>query len=102
MKWFCHYEQDGFRSVRYLRSCSNPTLPRNREATTISRKRRTVLWLFQEDYEYLSAVAESDSDSKNISMHRLVKALRQAGIKSFVHLQLHPQRPRKENLNDGG
>ena len=56
--------------------------------TVISRKRRTVLWLFQEDYDYLSSVAKCDSDSKNISMHRLVKALRGAGIKSFVHLKL--------------
>ena len=50
------------------------------------RKRRTVLWLYNEDYEYLSAVAEHDSDSKNISMHRLVKALKAAGVKSFLKL----------------
>ena len=52
----------------------------------MARKRRTVLWLFNEDYEYLSAVAQHDTDSKNISMHRLVKALRAAGIKSFLKL----------------
>jgi len=52
----------------------------------MARKRRTVLWLYNEDYEYLSAVAQHDMDSKNISMHRLVKALRAAGIKSFLKL----------------
>jgi hypothetical protein len=52
----------------------------------MARKRRTVLWLYNEDYEYLSAVAQHDTDSKNISMHRLVKALRAAGIKSFLKL----------------
>jgi hypothetical protein len=52
----------------------------------MNRKRRTVLWLFNEDYEYLSAVAEHDSDSKNVSMHRLIKGLRSAGIKSFLKL----------------
>jgi len=52
----------------------------------MNRKRRTVLWLYTEDYEYLSAVAEHDSDSKNVSMHRLVKALRAAGVKSFLRL----------------
>jgi len=52
----------------------------------MNRKRRTVLWLYNEDYEYLSAVAEHDMDSKNVSMHRLVKALRAAGIKSFLKL----------------
>ena len=52
----------------------------------MKRKRRTVLWLFNEDYEYLSAVAEHDSDSKNVSMHRLIKALRSAGVKSFLKL----------------
>lgn len=53
----------------------------------MTRKRRTVLWLYNEDYEYLSAVAEHDMDSKNVSMHRLVKALRAAGIKSFLRLE---------------
>ena len=53
----------------------------------MNRKRRTVLWLFNEDYEYLSAVAEHDMDTKNVSMHRLVKALRAAGIKSFLKLE---------------
>jgi hypothetical protein len=52
----------------------------------MNRKRRTVLWLFNEDYEYLRAVADYDSDSKNVSMHRLIKALRSAGIKSFLKL----------------
>ena len=52
----------------------------------MNRKRRTVLWLYNEDYEYLDAVAEHDMDSKNVSMHRLVKALRSAGIKSFLKL----------------
>jgi hypothetical protein len=41
-------------------------------ATTPKRKRRTVLWLYAEDYEYLSAVAATDLDTKNASMHRLV------------------------------
>ena len=67
-----------------------------------SRKRRTVLWLFQEDYEYLSAVADSDSDSKNISMHRLVKALRKAGIRSFIHLEQHLKRSQHETTKIGG
>lgn len=53
---------------------------------TMNRKRRTVLWLYNEDYEYLSSVAEHDMDSKNISMHRLVKVLRNANIKSFLKL----------------
>ena len=53
----------------------------------MNRKRRTVLWLFNEDYEYLSAVADHDMDTKNVSMHRLVKALRAAGIKSFLKLE---------------
>jgi len=52
----------------------------------MNRKRRTVLWLYTEDYDYLSAVAEQDMDSKNVSMHRLVKALRTAGVKSFLRL----------------
>jgi hypothetical protein len=56
-------------------------------ATTPKRKRRTVLWLYAEDYEYLSAVAETDLDTKNASMHRLVKALRTAGIQSFFLLE---------------
>lgn len=50
----------------------------------MNRKRRTVLWLYTEDYDYLSSVAEHDMDSKNVSMHRLVKALRTAGVKSFL------------------
>ena len=41
---------------------------------------------YNEDYDYLTAVAEDDMDSKNVSMHRLVKALRGAGIKSFLRL----------------
>ena len=53
----------------------------------MNRKRRTVLWLYNEDYEYLRAVAEHDMDTKNVSMHRLVKALRAAGIKSFLKLE---------------
>ena len=53
----------------------------------MNRKRRTVLWLYTEDYQYLSTVAEHDSDSKNVSMHRLVKALRTAGVKSFLRLE---------------
>ena len=53
----------------------------------MNRKRRTVLWLYNEDYDYLSAIAEHDMDSKNISMHRLVKALRSANIKSFLKLE---------------
>lgn len=53
----------------------------------MNRKRRTVLWLYTEDYEYLSTVAEHDSDSKNVSMHRLVKALRASGVKSFLRLE---------------
>ena len=52
----------------------------------MTRKRRTVLWLYNEDYEYLSSVADQDMDSKNVSMHRLVKALRNAGVKSFLKL----------------
>jgi hypothetical protein len=56
-------------------------------ATTPKRKRRTVLWLYAEDYEYLSAVAATDLDTKNASMHRLVKALRTAGIQSFLLLE---------------
>ena len=64
----------------------------------MNRKRRTVLWLFKEDYEYLSAVAEHDMDTKNISMHRLVKALRRANVKSFLKLEevfknLPPSKP---------
>jgi hypothetical protein len=55
-------------------------------STKMNRKRRTVLWLYTEDYEYLSAVADHDMDSKNVSMHRLVKALRSAGVKSFLRL----------------
>ena len=56
-------------------------------STQMNRKRRTVLWLYTEDYEYLSAVAEHDMDSKNVSMHRLVKALRTAGVKSFLRIE---------------
>jgi len=52
----------------------------------MNRKRRTVLWLYNEDYEYLSSVAEHDMDSKNVSMHRLVKVLRSANVKSFLKL----------------
>ena len=46
-----------------------------------------MLWLYAEDYEYLSAVAATDLDTKNASMHRLVKALRTAGIQSFLLLE---------------
>jgi len=53
----------------------------------MTRKRRTVLWLYNEDYEYLSAIAEHDMDTKNVSMHRLVKALRNANVKSFLKLE---------------
>src|SRR5438067_7802973 len=60
--------------------CQNQRVPK------MNRKRRTVLWLYTEDYDYLSAVAEHDMDSKNVSMHRLVKALRAAGVKSFLRL----------------
>ena len=52
------------------------------------RKRRTVLWLYTEDYEYLSKIAAADGDSKNVSMHRLVKVLRKVGVQSFVKLDL--------------
>jgi len=55
-------------------------------AHNMNRKRRTVLWLYTEDYEYLSSIADHDMDSKNVSMHRLVKALRAAGVKSFLSL----------------
>lgn len=58
----------------------------------MKRKRRTVLWLYTEDYEYLSKIAENDMDSKNISMHRLVKALRTAGINSFHKLDHYLKR----------
>ena len=58
----------------------------------MKRKRRTVLWLYTEDYEYLSEIAGNDMDSKNISMHRLVKALRTAGINSFHKLDRHLKR----------
>ena len=64
-----------------------PSSPEHRRVTHMTRKRRTVLWLYNEDYEYLSAVADHDMDSKNVSMHRLVKALRAAGIKSFLRLE---------------
>jgi len=60
---------------------SKPTSPK------MNRKRRTVLWLYTEDYDYLSAVAEHDMDPKNVSMHRLVKALRTAGVKSFLRFE---------------
>ncbi|HVH87600.1 MAG TPA: hypothetical protein VM912_12815 [Terriglobales bacterium] len=52
----------------------------------MTRKRRTVLWLYNEDYEYLNSIAEHDMDTKNVSMHRLVRALRGAGVKSFLKL----------------
>lgn len=52
------------------------------------RKRRTVLWLYSEDYEFLTKIAAADGDSKNVSMHRLVKVLRAAGVESFVTLDL--------------
>lgn len=58
----------------------------------MTRKRRTVLWLYNEDYEYLNSVAEHDMDSKNVSMHRLVKALRNAGVKSFLKLDENVKR----------
>lgn len=64
-----------------------PFVSEIRRVTHMNRKRRTVLWLYNEDYEYLNAVAEHDMDSKNVSMHRLVKALRAAGIKSFLRLE---------------
>ena len=55
-------------------------------AQRLKRKRRTVLWLYDEDYEYLSRIAAADVDSKNVSMRRLVKALRAAGVTSFKNL----------------
>ena len=62
----------------------------------IPRKRRTVLWLFQEDYKYLSEVADNDSDSKNVSVQRLIRALRKAGIRSFVDIEEHLKNSSKE------
>lgn len=74
--------------------CSQPDAVRRtpvpvsiKRVQTMNRKRRTVLWLYNEDYEYLSSIAEHDMDSKNVSMHRLVKALRNANIKSFLKLE---------------
>jgi ABC-type metal ion transport system substrate-binding protein len=52
-----------------------------------TRKRRTVLWLYHEDYEYLSRIASADGDSKNVSMRRLVKALRRAHVTSFINIE---------------
>jgi hypothetical protein len=49
-------------------------------------KRRTVLWLSTQDYEYLSTVATNDEDSKNRSMHRLLRWLREHRISSFTDL----------------
>jgi hypothetical protein len=64
-----------------------PVPARTDRVHPMNRKRRTVLWLYNEDYEYLSAVADHDMDTKNISMHRLVKALRHANVKSFLKLE---------------
>jgi hypothetical protein len=47
------------------------------------RKRRTVLRLYNEDYEHLSRIAVGDGDSKNVSMCRLLKVLRAARVESF-------------------
>ena len=79
---------------------SNPVELSLRTAMT-SRKRRTVLWLFQEDYDFLANVADGDSDSKNVSMHRLVKALRKAGIRSFIHLEQHLKKSQHETSKSG-
>ena len=76
-----------------------PSKSSDRTSTlTRSRKRRTVLYLFQEDYNYLSEVAEADVASKNVSMHRLVKALRKAGVRSFIQLEQHLKRATSESV----
>ena len=79
----------GIDRARLTPALVRPTVspvPSGKRVLPMNRKRRTVLWLYNEDCEYLSAVAEQDMDSKNVSMHRLVKALRAAGIKSFLKL----------------
>jgi len=63
---------------------------------TMKRKRRTVLWLYTEDYDYLNEIAENDMDSKNTSMHRLIKALRSAGIDSFQKLDRYLKKIEEE------
>ena len=51
------------------------------------RKRRTVLWLFNEDYEFLDRIAKADGETKNASMHRLIRALRVNQVTSFRALE---------------
>lgn len=51
------------------------------------RKRRTVLWLFKEDFEFLELIAKTDGETKNASMHRLVRALRASQISSFRNVE---------------
>lgn len=75
-----------FLRIKRVSTASAPCLAP--QPITGKRKRRTVLWLYSEDYEYLSKVAAGDGDSKNVSMHRLVKVLRAAGVESFVKLDL--------------
>ena len=65
-----------------------PALSLIPDSQTLKRKRRTVLWLYNEDYDYLKRIATADGDSKNVSMRRLVKALRTARVESFARLDL--------------
>jgi hypothetical protein len=58
-------------------------------------KRRTVLWLSQQDYDYLSTVAIKDGDTKNRSMHVLLGWLVKQGVTSFRAIDGHlaPRQP---------
>ena len=72
---------------RFCSYCTQYAIRRNEPTSRMNRKRRTVLWLYLEDYEYLQTIAEHDSDSKSSSMTRLVRILRRAHIKTFTNLE---------------
>jgi len=55
--------------------------------THTPRKRRTVLWLFTEDYEFLERIADADGETKSASIHRLVRALRLRRVTTFRALE---------------
>lgn len=52
-------------------------------AAKAPHKRRVVLWLSVEDYEYFHNVVKNDRTSKSKSAHRLLSMLREADITSF-------------------
>jgi hypothetical protein len=58
------------------------------EGDSVKRqKRRTVLYLHEEDYAYLETVADADGDTRGRSVTKLIRYLRAQNITSFEELR---------------